>query len=386
MDSKTMFGKKHKVPRSILRLCVWLLPALMPTAFFGCSELFQKQDSEVSDTIVRTYVGTLAPATKTALSSEGSVSWVAGDQIWYFSQDGGQLRSFSVASDAVSASMTLTLSVGATYLVAVYGTSAISDYTKDALTLSDTAPAEQTGVFGDNHIAVARTTQLNASSLLFNNVISFISFSTNRTDVDYVIFSSNDETPLQANGVVNIQFTEGLPSATFGPDRGNSIRVDLNGAGLYYIATLPAEIQNGFTISCYDSGDNLIGTATGQNPLSLNRSSIIRLGLIDNHLVDINGIKLNGYDPDTNWDGTHTSGASMNYGLYGEDYNWDSDPSSGGDLNRNGYNGDGNWDSNTNGNASVGKGGYGNDSSWDSNTGTSGNLGINGYGNDTNWN
>ena len=361
-----------------------LLLALILLVQFGCSEMIRRSDSE-DGTIIRTYKAQFYLPTKTALSSEGDVSWLQGDQILYYCQDGGQLRTSTIAEDAVSATSSLTVDANAPYLTAIYGSSTVTNYASDGLTLSGVVTAEQPGTFIDGHVAVAKTLEIDSPSLLFYNLVSFITFSTNREDVAYVIFASNDDTALQANGSVDIHYDNNVPIASFNQDQGNSIKIQLSGAGLYYIATLPCTLQNGFTLSCYDANDNLIGTATGNNVLSVQRASIARLGLIDSHLVDINGIKLIGYDPDTNWDGTQNSNAGITHGMYGEDYNWDTNGNSGANINKGSYNGDSNWDSNGNSNANVGKDGYGNDSNWDTNNNSGGNLGINGYGNDTNW-
>ncbi len=371
--------------KTLLLTGCWLVLAILLLCQSGC-DVFNRPDSDAVSEIVRTYQAKHTLATKTTLSVEGDVSWLAGDQIVYYCQDGGQLRTYTLTEDVVSATMPLTLASNATYLTAVYGASAISDYSRDALTLSGVVKAEQLGTFVDGHVAVARTTQVTSSTLLFYNLVSFITFSTNRPDVAYIVFSSNDETSLQSNGTVTVQYEEDVPFVSLGQNQGSSIKVNLDGAGLYFIATLPTTLQNGFTLSCYDADDELIGTATGSNALSIQRASIARLGQIDDHLVDINGIKLVGYGPDSNWDGTLTSGAGFINSTYGNDYNWDTNMTSGANINKGGYNGDSNWDSNGNGNGNVGKDGYGGDSNWDTNNNSGGNLGINGYGNDINWN
>lgn len=372
--------------KSALQNKVWLILALSSIMMSGCADMARSSDTEDENTIIRTYVCSFSPATKTTLSSEGSVSWSAGDQVTYYSKDCGQLHTFTVEQDAVSATMTLSLAANATYLTAISGISSVSDYTKDALTVSNVVKAEQDGLFASGHTAIARTTQVNVPTLTFYNIVSFVTFATSRTDIAYVIFSSNDETALHANGTINVHYKDGFPTASFGSNPGNCIKISLNGAGLYYIATLPNTLQNGFSISCYDANDNLIGTATGINALTIKRSTIARLGIIDNRLVAPNGIKIDGYGPDINWDGIQNSGADLFNNKYGEDYNWDTTGNSNGNLNKSGYKGDTNWDSNSNGNANVGKSGYNGDSNWDSNTNAGGNVGVNGYGNDTNWN
>ena len=372
-------------PIALLRIFAYSLAALIILfAAGGCSDMLHRPDA--SETIVRTYEGVLSMMTKTALSSEGDVSWCMGDKITYYCKDGGQLGEFSIPADAVSARMSLILATDATYLISIYGASAVTDYSMNSLSLSDVVKAEQSGTFADGHVAIARTTTVDSPVLYFCNLVSFITFSTIREDVDHIILSSNDDTPLHANGIVSVNYSNDKPSVSFGPSKGSSIMVNLNGPGLYYIATLPNTLQNGFSLSCYDANDNLIATAIGNNPLVLNRTSIVRLGLIDNHFVGKNDIILNNYAPDINWDGNQNANAAILNQKYGEDYNWDSISNSGANIHKNGYNGDTNWDTTRNGNAGVGNNGYGEDSNWDKNGNAGANLGKNGYGNDKNWN
>ncbi len=325
--------------------------------------------------MVRTYEASVSGLTKTSLGENNAVSWSAGDYVWYYSANGGLLRMHTVEEAGATASMPLTLNADANFLVAVCGTSSITNYTKDALSLDNVVKATQDGTFSGNHLSIARTEDVSNLSLSFKNVVSFVSFSTQRTDISYIVFKSTDETAIHGNGKLDVSFEEGLPVAQYGSSKGSSIRVNLAGPGTYYIATLPGTLAGGFTISCYDSTDKLIGTATGKNALNIKRSYIVRLGKIDVRLVDENGVNLSGYDDDDNWDTSADSDGNIDQNGYGNDYNWDSDSDSDADLDKGGYNGDDNWDSDSSSGGNLDKGDYGDDDNWDSSSG-SGGIGL----------
>ena len=336
--------------------------------------------------IARTYEATIAGETKTALAPDGKVSWLAGDCINYYSQDAGAVSQYAITEDTNKAVMELNVHTGASYLTAVYGADAVSNHSQGALTLTNIVAAEQPGSFAGGHAAVARTTIIEEPTLHFYNLTSFITFSTKRIDASYAVFSSIDGTALHSNGTVIVGFEDDIPVASFSANTGNSIKINMNGAGQYFIATLPGALQNGFTISIYKSDGTLIGTATGKNALTIKRSSLANIGSIDSHLVDENGIKLEDYEDDNNWDNSNESNGDIDLGQYGDDYNWDSDTGSNGNIDQGGYGDDSNWNSEGNGNGDVNQGGYGDDSDWDSNSGSGGDIGMGGYGDDSNWN
>ena len=380
-----MIGKLSTLFMPVIRIGGWLLSLLLLWVQVGCSDDPNNPFPDVPDTLVRNYECVLAPVTKTALSSEGNVSWSAGDWIWYYSKDGGLLRMYTVEEDAAKINLPLSLEANAEYVTAVYGSASITNYSCDALTLGNIITAEQSGTFKNSHAAVARTTNVENTSLRFYNIVSFVCFSTNLADIDYVVFSANDDTPLHANGTVTVQYNNGIPFASFGASCGNSIKVNNHGPGRFFIATLPTTLQNGFTISCYDVNGKLIGTAVGHNPLTLKRSGITQLGIIDGRLVDENGIKLIDYGDDANWDGNGTSAGDIGQGGYGGDTNWDSDTGSNGNIGLGGFDDDYNWDSNTGSQGDVNKGNYGDDSDWDTSHSSGGDIGLGGYDGDSNW-
>ena len=383
-----MFG-----PNNLLRrrtghatlLGAFLSLTALATLAQGCNSANTDLDIQASKTVVRTYESSFAPATKATLSSSGSVAWAQGDVVVYYDADGGELRQHTVQEAGSTATLPLTLDDGADYLVAVIGAGAVSNHTKNAVTLSDVVKAEQDGSFSGGHVAVARTSNVQDQKLTFHNVVSFISFTTKRKNISYVVFSSADSTPIHGNGQVNLALGGEFPEASYGTATGSSIKIPVSGAGTYYIATLPAVLSGGFVISCYDVFDKLIGTATGTNPLTINRSKIANLGSIDAHLVDENGIALGGYGNDGDWDSSAGSGGDIGHNGYGEDYDWDSNTGSNGNIGNGDYGDDSNWDSSGKSSGNINNDDYGSDNDWNTNTGSSGSIGGGGYGGDNDW-
>ncbi len=319
-----------------------IIAILLASSFVaGCV----KSGVDGGDGVIRTYKAYLSPETRTAIDAEGNVSWTYGDYVWYYSTDGGLLRMYTVEEDASRIIMPLTIANDASYVVAVYGSTGISNYSREALSLANVVKPEQDGTFRQGHTAVSRITEVESETLPFLNIIGLISFSTERTDIDHVVFTSADDTPLHGNGDVNVSFVGDEPVGSFGSGTGNSITVNLSGAGHYFITTLPCNMASGFTLACYGADDRLIGTATGMNPLNLKRAHIMRLGNIDVRLVDESGIHLIDYGDDGNWDNDFNGSGNINIGGYYGDQNWDSGFNSSGNVNIGGYPGDENWDS-----------------------------------------
>lgn len=380
-----MNGNTHSLlafAQSMLLLAAVLIAA---GTLQSCTQAIH-EDNPSSEVIIRTYDCSLSPATKTSLSSDGKVSWSADDQVVYYCKDGGRIQSHTISAAGETAMIPMALDSDATFATAVYGDVSILDHSKDAVVLEGIVKAEQNGTFTEGHVALARTTDINVTKLRFYNLVSYITFTTNRSDIGYVVFSSNDDSALHSNGSVSVSYDENVPVASLVTSTGTSIKVTLSGPGRYFIASLPTTLNNGFTITCYSSSGELIGTATANNPLTIKRSSLANLGLIDSHLVDKNGITLIDYDGDDNWDDDNNSNADIDLGPYGSDYNWDSEADSDGSINQDGYGNDSDWNSNGSGNGDVNQGGYGNDSNWDTNNSSSGGVDIEGYDNDSNWN
>ncbi len=372
-----MVGKDNHNLFRLAGLCM----AVLMGCLFGCTD----QRVPLPETFVKTYQAYISNSVRTSMADNGDVSWTEGDKIWYYSQDGGELRNYVVEEGGEKIDIPLTIATDASYITAVYGTSAISSYTAESMKLGNVVKPVQEGTFVDGHVAVARLTDVNGSTLHFYNLVSYIVFSTNQNSIDHIVFSAGDDTQLHSNGNVVVHYEDGVPIPALSGDGGNEIRINLKGAGTYGIAVLPITLSAGFVISCYDNQDNLIATATGRNALSVKSGSIVRLGVIDRYLVDENGVNLFGYDDDNPWDYTGGTGGDIGTGQYGNDQNWGNQNGSNGDFGSGSYNSDYNWNTGNTSEGSIGLGGYGNDVNWGDSGNDQSTLGLGWYSEDYNW-
>jgi hypothetical protein len=376
-----MNGKKnlHKRLFSLFFASV----TLCATGFFqvGCTV------EDDPRTIVRRFTASFISLTRTSISDNTSVSWEKEDQVKYYCSDGSQIQKYTIDESGEQVQMQFDVNKDASYLVAVHGGISISRHSKDAFRLSGVINAIQDGSFANGHVAVARTEEFDYALLPFYNVTSFISFSTQHTDISYIVFTASDDIPIHGNGQIEVAFdSEGVPVASLGSSKANSIRVDLAGTGTHYITSLPVTLNNGFSISCFDASDKLIGRAIGKTPLVLRRSHIIRLGNIDSRLVDENGVRLDGYGDDTPWDPSHDEKGDISEGGYSEDYNWDSHETSSGNMNQGGFSDDESLDSSEASDGNVSQGGYGKDENLDSDESSDAGVARGDYSEDKNWN
>lgn len=334
--------------------------------------------------VTRIYKATFEDNTRTTVNTAGNVSWSEGDWILYYSKDAGLLRSYTVEQDAAMVSMPLTVASDATYLVAVYGTRSISSYGSNSLILENAILEQQDGSFAQGHLAISKTEDVTAESLVFENLTSFISFSTERSDIDHIVFTSNDGVMVNGKGKVQVSFSGTVPTASFGSDGGYATMVKLNGAGTYLIATLPHVFEYGFEMACYSADNVMIGKAIADKSFTLKPSSIFNVGLIDAH-IQANMINGNGYNNDYNWDYSDICNVTYSGTRYDQDENWDNGNASGGNISGSGYGNDANWDNGSGSNGGVSGSGYGGDTNWDNNSNSNGNISGTSYGNDANW-
>ena len=373
-----MVGKDNYNLFRLAGLCM----AVLMGCLFGCTD----QSVLQPEMFVKTYQAYISNSVRTSMADNGDVSWTEGDEIWYYSQDGGELRNYVVEEGGAKIDIPLTIAADALYVTAVYGTSAIYAYTAESMKLGDVVKPVQEGAFVDGHVAVARLTDVNGPTLHFYNLVSYVVFSTRKTFIDHIVFSAADDTPLHSNGIVDVHYEDGVPVPVLSGSGESSIRVNLKGAGSYCIAVLPVTLNEGFVISCYDSQDNLVATATGRNALSVKSGSIVRLGVIDKYLVDENGVSLSGYDDDDPWDYTGDTDGDIGSDQYGNDQNWGTQNGSNGNLGNGSYNDDYNWNTGNGSEGSIGFGGYGNDVNWGLSGNSQGSMGLGWYLDDYNWN
>jgi len=281
-----MMNNKIAAMKNTFRFLVATLLLFPVIIISGCKKEYLKEDGQA---VKKTFVATLSESSKTSLNDNFSVDWSKDDIIRYYSSNGGIIYEHTVDKDCHSTQITATVSAGASYFIAAYGASSISDNTGKSLTLNGAVKAEQSGTFKDAHLSIAKVyleEGQNDYSLNFSNITSLIKFSLERTDVDYVIFSTSDETKIQGKGTVKVTYSDTTPSFSFGESGGSSVKVTTSGAGTFYIATLPCSFT-GFTIKCFSSTGECLGLVTYIKQLTLGKDKITNLGTLDSRIKDL---------------------------------------------------------------------------------------------------
>ena len=222
------------------------------------------------------------PETKTAIYSDGTVNWRTYDTIKYYTTNNGAI-SKCVIGLRTGNTLNIRMSTSAEFLVAIYGASGFLDnYASYAWV--NAINETQDGTFENNHLAAVKTTDLTTSHLSFCNLTSFFKFTLTRTDVEKIIFRSNDGTLLHRYGTAYISFLEQTPSLRTLPGGGSSITINHSGAGDVFVATRPCNLAKGFSIDLYDKDDKYLGTAKYDKSVTLERNRIKDLGTIDSHV------------------------------------------------------------------------------------------------------
>ena len=247
----------------------------------------QETGSESTDPTLVCFQASFEDAgTKTSYAGSGKVDWSEGDVIRYYMAKNGTVGEHTVPKAGLKTDINAAVAPGSSFFVAAYGGESISANTSTSFTLRGAVKAEQSGAFGDAHVAACRTGDVSgATSLSFYNLTSLVSFSISRTDVAYVTFSAIGGEALHGNGTLNVSFSQDdTPSASFGSSTGSSIRIDLEGPGVYYIATLPTTLSQGFRMEYYSSNNVLIGHTDAPRSQTLARNGLLRLGPLERHI------------------------------------------------------------------------------------------------------
>lgn len=267
-----------------MKKCYILLAIVL--SIVGCTR--QYLESVISEDdgqyFSREYEAVFCDETKTIIEKGGKVSWTYGDTIRYYSRRNGTVGESIVSDSGNSALLRLDVANDASFLICVYGGKGLSSNTGSSMTIEGTIPAEQTGRFEDTHIAIAKSYDVNQESLLFRNITSYLKFSLIRSDVAKVVFQSNDGTILHGNGSMNISFADEIPSASFPENGSSSLSVQTRGAGTFYMATLPCNLESGFKMDCFDDEGAYLGSVKTEKRLALGSGTILDLGVLDSRV------------------------------------------------------------------------------------------------------
>ncbi|MCQ2142271.1 MAG: hypothetical protein MJY83_07990, partial [Bacteroidales bacterium] len=259
--------------------------ASMMTAV-SCNRVFDEKDVPSDGTIyvTRIYEAGFEASSKTFADASGKVNWEQGDVIRYYSVNNGTVGEVVLPEGGATAQLPLEVAVDASYLVCVHGGFSISNPSADGLTIVGALNNVQSGVFGENHVALVKTSGVNSPTLTFHNIVSYYKFTFIIDDVKSVVFKSNDGIQLHGNGNINVVFDGDEATASLGSGGESKITVNNGGRGTFYIAALPGTLQDGFTIDCYDSSHSLIGSVKTTKPVELKPNSILNLGVLDTRI------------------------------------------------------------------------------------------------------
>ena len=288
-----------------------------------------------------------APTTRTATADGGAtVTWAANDKVYYYSQDGGVVRNFTVESAGSSATITLKREQTDTYYNLVYAGNAeptFSTKTSTEMIITDGVPTSQNGLFASANVSVARATPGQSNAITFKPVTALVKFTTERNDIKTIVLTSGGSENVAGN--ITVDPTSDAHTATLSGDGSTSVTVTLDtpAAGTYYINVLPVTYANGLVLTLKKESDATIGTVTASKSIDLSTGGkMINLGNIDSHIVVVPvttgtaKAKLDGTNEvDVNWVQLWANGpkwATINVGvtdpdatgndLYGGLYRW----------------------------------------------------------------
>ena len=282
-------------------LCVAGMFCVMMLA--SCSDEVYEDDNDGAKVAMEFSAST--EATRTVLESTGSVSWEAGDAISLFDPSGNNnMFTTSHGGESVIFRGAAVSADGKYYALYPYD----ADAELSGTVFTTVLPAQQSAREGsfssmlNPSVAVADGAD---SSLEFKNTCAVVKFSfevTASDEISKVVFSGNNGEPLAGS----LQIDAYSPSAAVLAD-GASSEIELSGTLIsgtdYYFVVGPCSLENGFTITFYNS-EGKAWSRVGTNPASLKSGHILDLGkitvgnfssceLIDGiyHIYDADGLK-----------------------------------------------------------------------------------------------
>lgn len=240
---------------------------------------------------------------KTTLNEEnGSVAWAVGDQIKFdyeLEKVAGESVKSTVLTDGdinegaatfkaslpqafamSTADYEATLATGAEnsrHMYVTYPASIETDYSS-ASEFFVTVPAEQDGTFTNASIALAKWNPANPTApLQFYNFCGLLQIEIADEAARKIVLTSSTDIA----GKMSVGFTTGVPVVKTSKNAVpvKEITVNVDGAGTYYVAVLPGELENIY-VAIYDEADALLGDRTANNAIPVARRQIRKLGTI----------------------------------------------------------------------------------------------------------
>lgn len=269
------------------KINIFIIAAVSFVTLAACAKISEIPVSESGDnnTGIVKLTGTFdsaSPITRTVLTAENKVEWIAGDAITIFDGDSNvkATTSDSGATASFSASLTTT---GPWYAVYPY-------YSKASISksvISTTLPKDQKAVNGtfddDLNIAVALSED---NHLAFKNVLGLVKFTVGKDNIKKVTLRGNNAEVLAGGITVDYNSgnpiwteTEGVRYITLAPASGTFA----NG-GTYYFAVLPQTFSNGFSLN-FENNAGVSFVVETTNEAVLTRSGILNIKTADGKIT-----------------------------------------------------------------------------------------------------
>ena len=239
---------------------------------------------------------------KTTLNEEdGSVAWAIGDQIKFdyeLEKVAGEavLSSVLAEGNIVEGAATFTAALPEAFtmstkeyegesrhLYVTYPASIETDYSSASEFLV-TIPAEQDGTFANASIALAKWDPENPTApLQFYNLCGLLQIEIADDAARKIVLTSSTDIA----GKMSVGFGTGVPAVKTSKNAVpvKEITVNVDGAGTYYVAVLPGELEDVY-VAIYDEAYALLGDRTANNAIPVARRQIRKLGTIGTGFAD----------------------------------------------------------------------------------------------------
>lgn len=224
--------------------------------------------------------------TKTTSSDYGkNIQWAAGDKIYYYTANGGDVRTCTIDKAGDTATLALERRAIDTFYNLVYAGGTEPKFSrKTADEIAFECPANQDGTFGSAHIGYAKSFP-EGSSITFKPANAIVRFTTDRTDIKKIELTGGADGDYVA-GTIHVYPDGGMAPSVEGSSDCVTATIDTPAAGTYYLGVLPVILENGLKLTLKNENDMVIGVVTAPDQINLeDSSSMINLGEIDSHIA-----------------------------------------------------------------------------------------------------
>lgn len=257
----------------------YLLTALSIAALSSCVK--EMTPEEITSGQSRTYTIELAPTTRTDITAEGKTVWKTGDKILL--TDGTEKDTVVVsATDDGKAFATIESCMAGTEVFAIYPASAAASNPVVDGKVNVVVPADQSGLFADANIAVAKVSDY---KFQMKNATAVMKVST-PADGLYVVFNASGDA---LAGNIAVSFAEDGTITTEASGTNGIVTCEAPTADSYYVAVAAGTYKAGFSIMAVDgaTGDFQTKATTADKSLAVN--DLADLGTIGDNMSGFSG-------------------------------------------------------------------------------------------------